>query len=165
MKKPILLLVAASLLATITACTTFDSRIKENQEAFDKLSPADQQVVRSGFIKVGFTQEMVYMALDKPEKKLPGSGAGNETWIYHNFYSSDGGGMGMGQKVKTNFAPGSGGTAGSSRNPTAGGRSSNNTFNVEADPAAENIKADAAIKVHVKFIDGKVATIEIIRPH
>lgn len=158
MKKLILSLVAISLLTLITACSTFESRIKENQTVFDKLSPADQQTVRAGFIKVGFTPEMVYMALDKPERKVAGATAGEETWIYHNIYSTSGS-VGMSQKIVTN----TNGVVGSKIGSAPAGQ--RNTFSVENDPAAEAIKADSMIKVHVKFAEGKVSTIEIIRPH
>ena len=31
--------------------------------------------------------------------------------------------------------------------------------------AADQIKAESMIKVHVKFVDGKVASIDIVRPN
>ncbi len=164
MKKLTLTLIATSLLALIAACSTFDSRIKENQMVFDKLSPADQHTVRAGFIKVGFTPEMVYMALDKPERKIAGATPGEETWVYHNIYSSTGGGA---QQKLVTYTGGVERTGSNAAAPKIGSQPAGqrNTFAVENDPAAEAIKADSMIKVHVKFAEGKVGSIEIIRPH
>ena len=164
-KASLLSLIAAGLVSILAGCgttSTFNSRIKENQAAFDKLTPVDQDVVRSGFVKIGYPKEVVYIALENPEKKITGPGANEETWIYHNFYSKDGQSNMSGQKVKTNFAGGAGGGA---KQPTGGARGYNNTFSVEADNMADQIKVDAMIKVHVKFVDGKVASIDIIRPN
>ncbi len=165
MENTHLSLIAAGLVAVLAGCGTTNtksSRIKENQAAFDQLGPVDQDVVRNGFIKIGYSQAMVYVALENPEKKIPGPGANEETWVYHNFYSSDGQSNMSGQKVKTNFA---GGAGGGSRPPAGKSQAANNTFSVEPDYTAEQIKADSQIKVRVKFVDGKVASIDVIRPN
>jgi hypothetical protein len=168
MKKIPFSFFAASLLALLAGCgttNTFSSRIKENQALFDQLSPADQEIIRSGFIKIGYTPEMVYIALENPEKKIPGAAANEMTWIYHNFYSSDGQSNMGGQKVTTHYS-GSTGANGSTKQPTGGStKGSNNTFSVEPDYTADQIKAESMIKVHVKFVDGKVASIDIVRPN
>lgn len=165
MKTSRLSLVAAGLVALLAACGTTNTkarRIQENQAAFNKLSPSDQEVVRNGFIKIGFPQEMVYAALENPEKKIPGPSANEETWVYHNFYSSDGQSNMSGQKVRTNY---SGGAAGGSRPPTGKSQAANNTFSVEPDYTAEQIKADSQIKVNVKFVNRVVTSIDITRPN
>jgi hypothetical protein len=158
----------AGLAAVLTGCgttNTLSSRIKENQTAFNQLSAVDQDVVRNGFIKVGFSQEMVYTALENPEKKIPGPGANEETWVYHNFYSSDGQSNMSGQKVTTRYS-GSTGASGSTKQPSGGpAKGNNNTFSVEPDYTADQIKADSMIKVNVKFVDRKVVSIDVIRPN
>jgi hypothetical protein len=167
MKNIPLRLLAIAVAAVLAGCgttNTFSSRIKENQAAFDQLSPADQDVVRGGFIKIGYPKEAVYIALENPEKKIPGPAANEETWIYHNFYSSDGQSNQSGQKVVTHYS-GSTGASGTTKQPTGGARGGNNTFSVEPDYTADQIKAESMIKVHVKFVDGKVANIEVVRPH
>jgi hypothetical protein len=168
MKNTHLSLIVVGLVAVLAGCGTTNtkaSRIKENQAAFDQLSPADQEVVRNGFIKIGYSQAMVYVALENPEKKIPGPSANEETWVYHNFYSSDGQSNMSGQKVVTKYS-GSTGASGSTKQPTGGpARGQNNTFSVEPDYMADQIKADSQIKVNVKFVDGKVAAIDVIRPN
>ena len=167
MKTPHLCLIAAGLIAVLAGCgttNTFSSRIKENQAVFDKLSPVDQDVVRSGFIKIGYPQEVVYIALENPEKKIPGPGANEETWVYHNFYSSDGQSNMSGQKVVTRYS-GSTGASGSTKQPAGGGKGYNNTFSVEPDYTADQIKTESQIKVNVKFVNRIVTSIDIIRPN
>ena len=167
MKNALVSLIAAGLVGVLAGCGTTNtkaSRIKENQVAFDQLSPADQEVVRNGFIKIGYTQAMVYVALESPEKKASGPGVNEETWVYHNFYSSDGQSNMSGQKVVTKYS-GSTGASGSTTQPAGAARGQNNTFSVEPDYTAEQIKTDSQIKVNVKFVDGKVAAIDVIRPN
>lgn len=53
-------------IALLSACSTTSSRIKQQQELFDSYPPATQAAIQSGEIKVGFSAEMVHMALGKP---------------------------------------------------------------------------------------------------
>ena len=167
MKNIVLSFFAAGLLTLVAGCGTTNTkarRIQENQAAFNQLSPTDQEIVRNGFIKIGFSQEMVYVALENPEKKIPGPGTNEETWVYHNFYSSDGQSNMPGQKVVTRYS-GSTGASGSTKQPAGGGKGYNNTFSVEPDYTADQIKIDSLIRVNVKFVDKKVVSIDVIRPN
>lgn len=104
MKKLTLVLLGSIVGAGFTACTTVDSRIKEKDTAFAQLSSVDQEVIRSGFIKIGFTQEMVYMVMAKPEHKILGAIAGEETWIYNRVVFADGGSPESPRKLMANYA-------------------------------------------------------------
>jgi hypothetical protein len=82
------LIVSVLLGLTLAGCSTVDSRIREKAAVFNQLSPADQAKIRQGIIAVGFTPDMVYMALGKPteirQRTRPG---GQETlWIYNTYY-------------------------------------------------------------------------------
>jgi hypothetical protein len=72
-KFPIMRTIPAflALLAVLvlSACSTPESRISANQAAFDTLPPEAQQKIRNGQVDVGFTPEMVLMALGEPTKK------------------------------------------------------------------------------------------------
>ena len=57
-------LAAAALV--LTACNTIDSRIGRQQALFDSYPPNVQQNIRNGVIEVGYTPEMVVMALGEP---------------------------------------------------------------------------------------------------
>ena len=77
---------ALILLVLLTACSTPETRIAGNHAAFDKF-PADvQQKIRAGQVAVGFTQEMVLLALGKADRTyVRQDGAGDTVvWSYHD---------------------------------------------------------------------------------
>ena len=94
---------AALVAASLAACATPASRIREHQAAFDSYPRATQDKIRSGQVDIGFTQEQVAIALGRPDrrytrKSAPGT---REVWAY-------GGGSG-GSSVGFGFGMGSGG--------------------------------------------------------
>ncbi len=58
-------LVAAVLLAA-GCVSTQSARIQEKSAVFASLTPRQQQLIKAGRVKVGFTTDMVYLALGKP---------------------------------------------------------------------------------------------------
>lgn len=150
------LFLAATLALLAAGCSTIDSRIKENPDAFAKLNKRQQQMVQNGYIATGMPQDAVYMALDKPLNVIPGAGPGEETWVYANFYSSDGRSIGMSSKIT------SGSFAGGAPKGGAANRNAKPSYQLEYDPAAEDIKAESVIRVHVIFRHSRVADIQII---
>ncbi|MBS0632909.1 MAG: hypothetical protein JSS11_13420 [Verrucomicrobia bacterium] len=157
LKSGFVLIAALGLL--LAGCSTIDSRIKERSDSFTKLNKKQQQMVQNGYIAVGMPEDAVYMALDKPEKIIPGAGPGEDTWVYANFYSSDGRSIGMSAKV-TPQASGSG-MKGPSQT-SAAGRGVQPSYQLSYDPAAEDIKAESTIKVHVIFKNSRVADIQVV---
>lgn len=150
--RSVFVLVAA-LALLVAGCSTIDSRIKEKSDAFAKLPKGQQEKIRNGIITRAFTQDMVYMALDKPERIIPGAGPGEETWVYSNFYSSDGRSVAMSSKIVAGGF--SGGTVSANRNARP-------SYQLTYDSANEDIKAESTIKVHVIFHLGRVTDIQII---
>ena len=76
---------AASLLLLLAGCaTTPASRIQQNQELFDSLPVADQARIRGGQITLGYTPDMVRIALGDPQRRLVRRSADAETavWLY-----------------------------------------------------------------------------------
>jgi len=63
----LLVLIAAALLA---ACATPDSRIADNRSAFSQYPAEIQAKIKAGQVDVGFTPEMVLMALGEPTRKF-----------------------------------------------------------------------------------------------
>lgn len=79
-------------------CSSPDSRIKSNQAAFDSW-PADVQAkVKTGQVAVGFTPDMVIMALGEPAgKSLRTTAAGTaEVWTFTKSKPHLSIGLGMG---------------------------------------------------------------------
>jgi outer membrane protein assembly factor BamE (lipoprotein component of BamABCDE complex) len=68
----------------LAGCATPAQRIQQNQELFDTFPVAAQARIRSGQIDLGFTPDMVRIALGEPQHKtLRRSDAGEtEIWLY-----------------------------------------------------------------------------------
>lgn len=93
MKSKLLTTIAGALaLALLTGCETSSTsaRIQEKSAVFAALTPEQQNTIREGAIELGYTADMVYMALGKPSKvKAQDDPEGRvEMWTYRNFYPS-----------------------------------------------------------------------------
>jgi len=156
-------LALAALLAG--GCGTTDTlahRIEQNHEAYAGLSAEEKKQIQDGVITVGFSPEMVLMALGKPERILPGKGPGEEDWIYVNVYSRDGNSLAPSRKMKMSFDPVGSQPLVPIKFYEQRAARIIPTYQLEPDLANEQIKAESAIKVHVKFTEGSVADIQIM---
>jgi hypothetical protein len=77
---------ALAVVSLLVACSTPDSRITANRAAFEKFPAETQAKIRAGHIDLGFTPEMVRLALGEPARRLSRqSEAGEvELWIYRD---------------------------------------------------------------------------------
>ncbi|MBV5332683.1 hypothetical protein JZU54_03780 [bacterium] len=80
-------LVLAVLISGCDASSGKTARIQEKSAVFAQLTPEQKKSIESGSIEVGYTADMVYMALGKPSKvKSKESPEGKtEMWTYNNF--------------------------------------------------------------------------------
>ncbi len=80
------LVVAMSVV--LAGCSTINSRIRDKAAVFDRLSPAEQAEIRQGIIAVGFTPDMVYMALGRPDevRERTGPHGLQKIWRYDSYY-------------------------------------------------------------------------------
>jgi hypothetical protein len=80
-------LVFALVLALLASCSTVEDRIKEKPYAYAQLSPADQELVRSGQVRAGFTRDQVYLAWGAPDHVQVGyrNGHSFEAWVYTTY--------------------------------------------------------------------------------
>ncbi len=106
---------AIALINLVTGCSTPDSRIKENQAAFNAAPPEIQSKIRAGQVDVGFTEAQVLMALGKPDRRYTRttSAGTTEIWAYEDQKPSFSIGFGMaggggGTMVGSGVAIGSG---------------------------------------------------------
>lgn len=81
-RTPSLLALGCAL--ALAGCNTVEDRIAENRAYFDGLSPLEQENIRNGAIDLGYTPQMVYLALGEPdlvgyEKSTEGE---TEVWTY-----------------------------------------------------------------------------------
>jgi len=102
-------LFALSMVLLISACSTPNQRIEKYGPQFNSYTPAEQSLIRSGQIAVGFDEDQVRMALGKPShiKSDTSSNGTRYIWTYnelepdYNIFNSvgistRGGGVGAG---------------------------------------------------------------------
>lgn len=80
MRKPPLVLAVLAL----AACSSPQRRIERNQALFNTFPPAAQEKIRKGEVAIGFTPDMVLVALGKPSRKFTRTTAEQqqEVWVY-----------------------------------------------------------------------------------
>ncbi len=102
-----LALLGATAIA-LAACSTTDSRIRRHQALFDGYPPEVQHDIRNGVIEIGYSPEMVLMALGKPDRRTEvqtGDGTA-EIWTYRKNVPGFAIGMGSGGYVSSRVGVG-----------------------------------------------------------
>lgn len=91
MKKitPLLALMVGIFFA---GCSTPATRIKDNPAAFDRATPAQQELIKQGKVDIGFDTDLVELALGVPDRTRERIDAnGKEViWSYVNYETSEG---------------------------------------------------------------------------
>ncbi len=80
------LLLSALLLATGCVSSTPQSRISKNREAYSRYPSNVQRMISAGMVDVGFTPEMVRLALGAPNREFSRQteNGSTEVWVYHD---------------------------------------------------------------------------------
>lgn len=88
MKYRILTSLLLGALAFLAGCQTVDDRIKQKPEVFASVDKATQDKIKQGIIDLGFTEDMVYLALGAPDQKRESANAAGRsvTWVYNTYY-------------------------------------------------------------------------------
>ena len=88
MKHRILASLLLAGLAFTAGCQTVETRIKEKPEVFAQIDKATQDKIKQGIIDLGYSEDMVYLALGAPDQKREAISAGGTsiTWIYNTYY-------------------------------------------------------------------------------
>ncbi len=81
-------LVLASSLGFLVGCQTVESRIKEKPDVYAGLDVETQDKIKQGIIDLGYTPDMVYLALGEPSEKreTKTENGRTQTWIYNAYY-------------------------------------------------------------------------------
>jgi hypothetical protein len=76
----------------LAACATPAARIKRNQALFDALPATEQALIREGKVGVGFTPDMVRLAVGDPDQRWIRTDAQgkSEIWSYTTYDGLDG---------------------------------------------------------------------------
>ena len=79
-----ILCVITSFLFLVGCSSTPQDRISQNRKTFESYPASVQSKISAGQVDIGFTEEMVTLALGKPDQKLTRAEAGgqSEVWIY-----------------------------------------------------------------------------------
>ena len=143
MKHLVLLLLATAGLA-LCGCSSVKSRIDERPGVFASLDPATQAKIRKGEVDLGYTPDMVYLALGEPSSRHQDltPGGVKMTWVYHQYYQ-DYVGTNVAYVRRVVYYP-----------PTR-------SYIVVVEPVPQDVYAPRAEdKVRVEFQNGKVSAIE-----
>ena len=92
--KTVLQLLLAGVALLLGACSTVQTRIQEKSAVYNSLDPATQAKLAHGDIEIGYTADMVYIALGRPDmtrEKISTEGR-TEQWIYRSYYDDYAGG-------------------------------------------------------------------------
>jgi len=76
-------LAAAVAAAFLAGCSTVESRIKDNPEVFNRLSPEQQTLVKAGQIALGFQSDAVKLALGDPDRVSTRTDADGVATVWH----------------------------------------------------------------------------------
>ncbi|MDP6522702.1 MAG: hypothetical protein QGI24_01540 [Kiritimatiellia bacterium] len=84
MKNTLRLAVLSAVLVVLTGCATPAARIRRNPEMFAAFPPEVRENVEQGIIDLGYSKEMVFIALGSPDRdysRVTGE-AETEVWSY-----------------------------------------------------------------------------------
>ena len=82
-RRSISLLLLASLISLFAGCSTPEARIRRNPQYFSQLQAADQELIRKGQVAVGFTAEMVRLALGEPDRLTTRQAENGTSEVWH----------------------------------------------------------------------------------
>jgi hypothetical protein len=94
------ILAGAVLVTMFAGCATPESRIRDNPLVFAQATPEQQRLIRLGEVGLGFTPEMVRLAMGSPDHITEHEDSGGKRLIWHYEanpnYTYVGGGYGWG---------------------------------------------------------------------
>lgn len=85
-------LLIPALAVLVTACATPETRIRENLELFEGLPVAQQNLIREGRVGIGFTPDMVRLAVGDPDRvwRLTDTDGESLVWTYTTYETTAG---------------------------------------------------------------------------
>jgi hypothetical protein len=139
------LLLAGAALAFAAGCQSVESRIKEKPDVYANVDKATQDKIKQGIIDLGYTEDMVYIALGNPDQKRESKTASGSsvTWIYNTYYTRYEGTQMMGYNRRVYFDP------------------YLRTYRLYYRPVfADTYSEDKEERIRIVFTNGKVSAIE-----
>jgi len=150
-----IVLAAVFALSACSTMSTIEGRTKEKSAVFAAAAPWQQRLMREGWVDVGFTPDMVYIAIGQPDKTATADNGATEIWIYDNFASPS---RAFNGGVKVSIQAGSD-HPGMGVSPTSpGARGKYLSGSVSPDLGAASV--DPVPRLYVIFRQGKLAVVE-----
>lgn len=78
--------------AWVSGCSTPQTRIAQQPDLFNRLTPEQQQLIREGKVGIGFDMDMVKLAIGEPDRiheRIDATGK-SEVWSYVQYEGSGG---------------------------------------------------------------------------
>ena len=145
MKRPFFSALLLAGFAFLAGCQTVDYRIKQKPEVFASADKATQDKIKQGIIDLGYTEDLVYLALGAPDQKrekLTEAGR-NVIWIYNTYYDRYDGTQFAGYRRSVYFDPYLG------------------AYRIYYQPVyAESYRQEKQERIRIVFKDGKASVIE-----
>ncbi len=139
------LLALGSGLLLAAGCQSVESRIREKPDVFASVDKATQDKIKQGIIDLGYTEDMVYLALGNPDQKRESKSAAGSTvtWIYNTYYTRYEGTAMVGYHRRVYFDP------------------YLRTYRLYYRPVfADTYSEDKEERIRITFTNGKVSAIE-----
>ena len=96
MKNQLWVVFCIAVMVASAGCSTIGSRIHDRQAVFDAYPEPVQRNLRNGMIEVGYTPEMVLIALGEPDRKAEVVTAEGVSQVWTWWRSRPGFGFGLG---------------------------------------------------------------------
>jgi len=147
MKTPFAFIACLAALV-LAGCSTVQSRIEEKSAVFNALPSETQSRIQQGLVDVGYSQDMVYIAMGRADRVTERATAnGNETvWVYNSYYQEYQGSAFAGYRRSVYYDP------------------RIKAYRVYYEPVRADVYRDRVEEVaRVVFKDGKVTLIEQVK--
>lgn len=135
----------AASLGFLIGCQSVDDRIRQKPEVFAGLDAVTQNKIKQGILDLGYTEDMVYLAVGAPDRKRETVSADGQTttWIYNTYYDRYEGSAFVGYHRSVYFDP------------------YLRAYRIYARPAfADAYREETDERIRVTFKDGKATVIE-----
>jgi len=136
---------ALGLFLLAAGCQSVESRIKEKPEVFANVDKATQDKIKQGIVDLGYTTDMVYLALGEPDQKRESVNAAKQTasWVYNTYYTRYDGTAMIGYHRQVYYDP------------------YLRAYRIYYQPAfVDTYHEEMEERIHVTFTNGKVTAIE-----
>lgn len=149
MKTRLALVLATAAMLLAAGCESArESRIRRNPHIYNQLHPEDQYRIQQGMIDLGYTPDMVYLALGAPDERreiLTADGV-RQTWIYSTYYERYDGTRHVGYRRYMAYDP------------------YWRRYRMHYQPVyADTYRPEIHERIRVEFENGRVSTVEQIR--